>query len=437
MTSAHDTVVEPPIDVDIALRTDPGRDPEKQVNEDSGFTKVTRFGTLLVVCDGMGGHANGQEASRAAVAAIEETFDGAPDGSVGRDLLRVGITLGHDRVRALPSRSGEARAGSTVVAVLVTPHGAEVAHVGDSRVYFVSRGTVAQVTRDHSMVQLMVEAGMLKPEEAATHPDANKIMRALGIAPTVEVDLRPEPLTFGPGDCFVLASDGLTDLVTEAEILHMVGTLPPEQAAGQMVDLANARGGHDNITVVVARMREGSHAHAPKASSSKTVPVTALDPIDVSRASPATVLAAPLPIALPNVQQGSAPATALAPPLAVSGPAVVPPVPSAPRAQPSEPPAAEARGLSAGLVVAVVVVALAVLGGVGYAIYGQLQRTKHKDPTIIVPLGALGDAGSAAQAPDPDPEPTGSEPPPETPPLAVPPPTKPQGTHTPPSPRRE
>jgi protein phosphatase len=283
------------------------------------------------------------------------------------------------------------------------------------------------------MVQLMVEAGMIKPEEAATHPDANKIMRALGIAPTVEVDLRPEPLPFGPGDAFVLASDGLTDLVTEAEILQMVGTLPPEQAAGQMVDLANARGGHDNITVVVARMREGSHAHASK-TSSKTVPVTAVDPVDVGRASPATVLAAPLPLALP---QGGAPATALAPPLVGVGPAVVPPVASAPRPFPSEPHAAEPRGLSPALVVAVIVVALAVLAGIGYAIYGQLQRTKHKDPEIIVPLGALGDAGSSAPTPDPDPEPTGSEPPPETPPLAVPPPPKPHATQGPHSPHKE
>ena len=414
----HDTVVEPAIEVDLAFRTDPGRDPEKQVNEDSGFHMVTRFGTLCVVCDGMGGHANGQDASRAAVSAIRETFDGAGEGSVGRDLLVTGITLGHDRIRALPLASGEGRSGSTVVAVLVTPHGAEIAHVGDSRVYHVTRGTVQQVTRDHSMVQLMVEAGMIKPEEAATHPDANKIMRALGIAATVEVDVRPAPLPFSAGDVFVLASDGLTDLVSEAEILSHTA-LPGEQAVGQLVDLANARGGHDNITVLLARPREGSHdgPHAAAHGPTKTVPVTAVDPVEMGRVSPATVLAAPLPLPL---APAASPQTAMGPPLQLAppaGPMAVAPA-LAPGSGPHLPPAPEStkkRGGSRVVGVILGLVAVVALVGGAVALYKLLEKPSHHSPAIVVP--SAGPNGDEAGAPAPD-APESVETPTETPPLA-------------------
>lgn len=422
MTSrAHDTVIDPAVEVELSYRTDPGRDPEKQVNEDSGFHKVTRFGTLCVVCDGMGGHANGQDASRAAVTAIEETFDQAPEGSVGRDLLRAGITLGHERIRALPLAAGEARSGSTVVAVLVTPHGAELAHVGDSRIYFVSRGQISQVTRDHSMVQLMVEAGMIKPEEAATHPDANKIMRALGISTTVEVDVRPEPLPFGPGDVFVLASDGLTDLVSDVEILQIAGSMPGEQAVGQLVDLANARGGHDNITVLLARPREGSHGHA---GSSGGVPVTANDsPLEPGRSSPATVLAAPLPLPAPTPSsQGAAPAqaTAMVAPLALPGMPAAPQAPAAsgmpgasgsgqgsfvapPPPPPSRP---RRRGTPPALLALLALVGVVMLVAAAVGLYTLVERPKRHEPQIIVPLSALPFLGDDAAAPAPPSDPS-------------------------------
>jgi PPM family protein phosphatase len=425
---SHDTVVEPEVQVDLAFRTDPGRDPEKQVNEDSGFHTVTRFGTLCVVCDGMGGHANGQDASQAAIAAIQQTFAEAPEGSVGRDLLRTGITLGHERIRALPLAQGEGRSGSTVVAVLLTPHGAEVAHVGDSRVHFVSRGRITQVTRDHSMVQLMVEAGMIKPEEAATHPDANKIMRALGIATTVEVDLRPEPLPFSQGDVFVLSSDGLTDLVTEAEILQMASTMPGEQAVGQLVDLANARGGHDNITVLLARPREASHSHAPPSGASHAVPVTAMDPpLDSTelggRSSPLTVLAAPLPLPGAGVPQAS-PATAMAAPLPLpgvgmpQGPGSSAQPPFVPTAPPSRP---RRQGTSPVVVGLVALLVMGILGAVAVFLYKTLEKPKRQDPQIVVPLSALPFLGEASGAPSATTELVAPEVPVETPPLAPPP----------------
>ena len=248
--------------VDVAERSDPGRDPAKQVNEDACGHRETPFGILAVVCDGMGGHVGGREASSAALAAIFDAFAQAAPGLPPRDVLRDAIRLANVRVRTLAvPEGGGGRPGSTVVAVLVHAGGTEVAHVGDSRVFLVQQGQVFQVTRDHSMVQEMVAAKILTPDQAAAHPDANKITRALGIDDDVEVEVRAQAIAHVGGDAFVLCSDGLSDLVEASEILQVVSSDPPAQAVGKLVDLANARGGHDNITVVIVR----PHVSAPPA----------------------------------------------------------------------------------------------------------------------------------------------------------------------------
>lgn len=240
---------------DVAVRTDPGRDPDKQVNEDTAFHVETPHGLLAIVCDGMGGHAGGKEASELAVRTIVELVQGAPDVTKPRDVLRVAIEEANRRVWSMPTAEAGYRPGSTVVAVLVHAGGAEIAHVGDSRIYYVHAGAISQITKDHSMVQEMVDRQLIRPEEAATHPEANKILRALGIAKDVDVELRSEPVPFVAGDVFVLCSDGLSDLVSPSEILEVAGGKPAAQAVYQLVDIANARGGHDNITVMCLRMK--------------------------------------------------------------------------------------------------------------------------------------------------------------------------------------
>jgi protein phosphatase len=261
--------------VDVAERSDPGRDPTKQVNEDAFGHRETRFGVLAVVCDGMGGHVGGREASTAALASIVEAFEKAPPGSPPRDVLRDAIRMANVRVRGLVlSDPGGGRPGSTVVAVLVHAGGTEVAHVGDSRVYLVQQGQIFQITRDHSMVQEMVEAKILTPEQAAVHPDANKITRALGIDDDVEVEVRLQPVAHVAGDAFILCSDGLSDMVESSEILQIVSSDPPAQAVGKLVDLANARGGHDNITVVIVKPRVSAPAAAPGVVAATLVETT-------------------------------------------------------------------------------------------------------------------------------------------------------------------
>ena len=239
--------------VDISVRTDPGRDPAKQINEDAYGERATALGHLAFVCDGMGGHENGREASTLAVATILDWFASTPAGGSPRDVLRGAIEEANRRVFRIGGAPVAAlgHAGSTIVAILVHAGGTEVAHVGDSRAFLVHGGAIFQVTRDHSMVQQMVDAQLLTPEQAAHHPEANKITRALGIAPDVEVELRAQPLVHAAGDAFVLCSDGLTDLVSAQEILDVVQGAPPRAGGersgrhGQRARRTRQRHGHD------------------------------------------------------------------------------------------------------------------------------------------------------------------------------------------------
>jgi protein phosphatase len=170
-----------------------------------------------------------------------------------------------------------------VVAVLLHGSGAEVAHVGDSRAYLVEHGQIFRLTRDHSIVQELVDRGLLAPERAAHHPEANRITRALGMAPEVSAELLQQPVHQVAGDAFVLCSDGLCDLVADGEILGIVGAEPPAQAVAKLVDMANARGGHDNVTVVVLRARETATAAATAGGVAPTLAQTS--PTDSQAAS--------------------------------------------------------------------------------------------------------------------------------------------------------
>jgi len=179
------------------------------------------------------------------------------------------------------------RPGSTCVAMLLHSGGLEIAHVGDSRGYLIRAGQIYQVTKDHSMVQEMVDAGVLRPEEAIGHPEANKITRALGMVPDVAVELRPSPLNTRPGDVILICSDGLCDLLMPPDILAIVQATRKSGgitlACDKLVDMANERGGHDNITVLMAEVLEGSkHAHALR-----TIPAGVVADIQLAGKAPA------------------------------------------------------------------------------------------------------------------------------------------------------
>lgn len=307
--------------VEYAERSDPGRDPDKQVNEDACGHAETRFGHLCVVCDGMGGHAAGREAAELAVATVLETFQNAPDGTPPGQILKSAIEEASRRVHFMrTSEIAGGRPGATAVAILLHAHGTEVVHVGDSRVYLVHEGQIFRITRDHSIVQELVDRGLLTLQQAAHHPDANRITRALGMAPEVDAELRPQPVYQVPGDTFVLCSDGLCDMLEDHEILEVVSSMPPAQAVAKLVDLANARGGHDNITVVILRAREA--AIAPAGGLAPTVAQTSFTQ------APATVVDTSPPAM--QGQEGRKTEPLIAVPAIPPAPIVIPAAPEEP-----------------------------------------------------------------------------------------------------------
>jgi protein phosphatase len=240
---------------------------KREHNEDS-FLVNEALG-LFVVCDGMGGHAGGETASRVASESVERELLAARDRAGSpfaqqapleqaqlADALRGAIQAACAAVyRASLADADLQGMGTTLVALLVRGDVALVGHVGDSRAYLVRDGDVAQLTEDHSLVNEQVRAGLLSADEARYSRLRNIITRSVGFEEDVVVDL--VGLETKKGDRFVLCSDGLSNLVEADEIggvlLH---ARSPESACGELVAIANDRGGDDNITVVVAERLE-------------------------------------------------------------------------------------------------------------------------------------------------------------------------------------
>jgi PPM family protein phosphatase len=244
------------LEIEYGQATDPGLDPAKRVNEDACAYAETPIGHLFVLCDGMGGHAGGKQASDIAVRTVLEVASrgGDPGGTLVEAIREAGRRVYEFGGPA----TNKARPGSTVVALLLHHGVVDVAHVGDSRAYAIRGKQIYRLTRDHSMVQELLDGGVINEQEAIGHPDSNKITRALGMTPQVEVERRGEPMELYDGDIFVLASDGLTDLARNDDILVTVTEYLKEKnvqaVCDELVALANRRGGHDNITVQVIRV---------------------------------------------------------------------------------------------------------------------------------------------------------------------------------------
>lgn len=245
--------------LEFASATDPGLDPHKRVNEDSHGQADTAVGRLFVVCDGMGGHVGGKQASELAVKTVIDLVSAATPSDEPVRALVVAIEEAARRVYELggPAHNPQ-RPGSTCVAALFKDGFLELAHVGDSRAYMLRGKQIQRVTRDHSYVQELIDNGKLTEKDAFGHPESNKITRALGMTPTVQVETRSEPLEVFDGDVFLLASDGLTDLARTEEI-HVTArsflkSANVQTACDELVALANRRGGHDNITVQMVRV---------------------------------------------------------------------------------------------------------------------------------------------------------------------------------------
>ena len=242
----------------IAAQTDAGCDPAKAVNEDAYVTCRAACGTFLAVCDGMGGHDGGRVASTTAVQVLQSLIETAPTDGASARLLRSSIETAGRAVHALATTDDEYRPGSTCVALLFGRGAAIVAHVGDSRAYRLVRGKLERLTNDHSLVNDLVLAGVMSPEDAINHPDAHRITRALGMTAQVAVDVR-EITDLAPNDLFLLCSDGLTDLIADEELTRILSSAKPDDlgsTCSALVELAKQRGGHDNVTVVLAEIEQ-------------------------------------------------------------------------------------------------------------------------------------------------------------------------------------
>ncbi|HEY4029940.1 MAG TPA: protein phosphatase 2C domain-containing protein [Caulobacteraceae bacterium] len=233
-------------------RTHVGR--RRKINEDAMLARPDLG--LWAVADGMGGHHAGDVASAMVVEALEGIAAGgrAPARSLEAQRL---LAEANARLVAMAGAGAEPRTIGSTVAVLLADDGGAFHGLwaGDSRIYHARAGALAQLTRDHTLVQLLVEVGEIQSSEAQGHPNANIVTRAVGVEARLELDeVRGEAR---PGDLFLLASDGVTRLMDEAELLAALQADDLEESADRLVDACLERGGPDNLSFLMVRVEPG------------------------------------------------------------------------------------------------------------------------------------------------------------------------------------
>lgn len=235
----------------------------RQNNEDSfGYWEPAddrnfeRQGRLAIVADGMGGYEGGQEASRLAVETLTSVYRSHESDDPQQALID-GLQAAHEAIRRYGIAHPELRGmGTTCTAIAIVHDGLHYVHVGDTRLYLIRDGQIQQVTRDHSYVGRLVEAGMISREEAETHPQRNILTAAVGTAPELMMDSPGHPEPLRPDDVLVICSDGLWGQVHDAEMLSAIENHKNLDDAGrELIELARQRGGPDNITVNLLRVR--------------------------------------------------------------------------------------------------------------------------------------------------------------------------------------
>jgi protein phosphatase len=338
-------------------RTDTGR--QRRENEDSAFVRAPVF----VVADGMGGAQAGEVASRIAI----ETFEqGLADTGTPEERLAERVRDANHRIYDVSrEEQGREGMGTTLTAAFLGDTEVALAHVGDSRAYLFRDGQLTRLTQDHSLVDELVRQGKLTEEQAAEHPQRSIITRALGPEPQVEVDTYS--YSTRAGDVVLLCSDGLTSMLSEEQIKHILGGAPNlDEAARRLIDEANEAGGRDNITVVLFRVEEvGSDGQTDQ-------PTIVGDPAPVAPVAPdADGPESPAPAPAPSRS-----AVAVA-----SRPARVTPTP--PGREPPPEPSRRRRFAKPLAAVTAVVVVLFLVGGGGYLATRQLYFVGTNSQGIV------------------------------------------------------
>ena len=231
----------------------------RQINEDAYLANIEQG--LFVVCDGMGGAAAGEVASQLAVDTIGARLNGqdeepaqAGDSRFSAHTRQLGDAIREANLAIMTGSKVDASQngmGTTVVGAWAHDGVVSVAHVGDSRAYLATDGRFESVTSDHSLVEAQVQAGLINREESLQSEHQNILLRALGRDANVEIDLAE--ITVAPGDRLMLCTDGLTRMVSDAELAAALERFrgEPQQACDYLIDAANNNGGPDNITVVI------------------------------------------------------------------------------------------------------------------------------------------------------------------------------------------
>ncbi len=237
-------------------------------NQDSfGIYEIGEDALLIVVCDGMGGAAGGEEASRRSLEAFSEEIKAVllprvKEGKLDSDGVDLKLLLENaadcankavfDEAKNRPELSGM---GTTLVALLYTSKGAYSVNIGDSRMYKICGDKIEQLTHDHSYVQYLVDIGKLTLEEAKSSSNRNIIMRAVGTEAEIKADINSIDTDLDKDTYFLLCSDGLTGMVLDEDILKIVsGEGEPKNKVLSLIEAANANGGADNITVVLLKI---------------------------------------------------------------------------------------------------------------------------------------------------------------------------------------
>jgi serine/threonine protein phosphatase PrpC len=239
-----------------AARTDVGM--VRSGNEDNFTVDVGPTRGVFVVADGMGGHAAGEVASEMAVQIIQRELtpirdlDGDGVVQVVGGALRKANRAIHDRTLTEVDKQGM---GTTASVLLISGSRYMIGQIGDSRVYLLREGALAQLTKDHSYVQEQVDAGFLTPEQARYHPYSNVITRCVGASPDVEPDIYRGEVRVG--DLYLVASDGLTGMVDDRRLAQLLGSrAEPDRKVQALISEANGRGGLDNITAIIVQVLE-------------------------------------------------------------------------------------------------------------------------------------------------------------------------------------
>lgn len=228
----------------------------RKINEDSYLILNGTAAQLYAVADGMGGHKSGEVASSLAVEILQKYFAELlaehHSAEEWEDHLRTAFVQANREILTLSMENDQHNGmGTTLTAAVVDNNDLYVSHIGDSRLYILHDGSIKKITDDHSLVAELLRQGEITLEEAKDHPRKNILLRALGIA--LEMELAFYHCQLANDDFLLLATDGLTNLLGEQEILQIAEKFVPLEAVDKMIELANVRGGHDNITVILAK----------------------------------------------------------------------------------------------------------------------------------------------------------------------------------------